>query len=107
MLPRSLANSFEARELNHVNENENPPILPWWTPHCRVWGLKKGPKTLGFASLFKRHSKNWPHLWKERRAPGLLIGMWVFSALQELKLSTREEGNVFVQKPLVVVLLLK
>lgn len=72
-----------------------------------VLRFKTTTKTLGFARLFKRYSKDRPRLLKERRATGLLIGVWVCSALQEFKLSTVKEGNVFVQKPWIMVLLLK
>lgn len=91
---------------------QNPPRSPLvhftlvdsW---CRVLGFKAKTKTWGFESLFKRYSKDRPHLLKERRATGLLIGVWVCSALQEFKFCTLEEGNVFVQKPWIMVLLLK
>ena len=88
--------------LKLVSSIQNPPqspcILPWWTPDSRVfWFKKKKKKVVGFSRLFKRYSKD-RLTEQERRATGLLMGVWVCSALQEFN-STLEEGNVFVEKP--------
>lgn len=94
--PSTVGKVVNILEAGGLNRNPNLPsfILPWWTPDCRDFGLKKErkgkekkKKGLGFSRLFKRYSKDRLHLLsEERRATGLLMGVWVCSALQEFKL---------------------
>lgn len=98
--------------LSGLSRNPNLPsfILPWWTPDCRDFGLKKGKrkkkKVWAFQGYLKGTQKTDFTYWARRGEPQVINGCVGVQCLTEFKLYPWRRKCV-VQKPWIMVLLLK